>query len=204
MKIDAMANENSTVDAGVLAKLRKLLALAKEGAAGERDNAERLLNALLQKHGLTLNAVDENRKEPHEFDAARKYHGLISNLFVNYFGGNERFRTDLHIFCYTYNPKKMRIVVDCTPWEFVEFKELCDFHFKNYEREWRRVRKTFSDAYIAKHNLYATQRNEWFNEMMAARREKEPDFEESLLKSSLAAGMQNVQYRKAIESGKIE
>lgn len=200
-----MANETTTTaNEKVLQRLRKLYAIATQGVAGEKENAERLLHELLERYGLTLDAVDENRKEPHEFDAAKKYHGLICNLFVNYFGGNERFRTDLHIFPYTYNSKKINVVVDCTPWEFVEFKELCDFHFKNYEREWRRVRKTFSEAYIAKHDLYATQRNEWFNEMMAARREKEPDLEESLLKNALAMGMQNVQYRKAIESGKTE
>lgn len=198
-----MANRTDTTDEKVLAKLRKLYALATQGVAGERENAERLLHELLDKYGLTIDAVDENRKERYEFDALKKYHKLICNLFVNYFGGNERFNNDLHIYNYTYNKNRICVKIDCTPWEFIEFKELVDWHVANYAREWRKIRKQFCNAYIEKHNLYATERNEWFNEMMAKRREQEPkpDFETMMVQSALTMGMDNVSHRKVIESG---
>ena len=188
-------------DEKVLAKLRKLYALATQGVAGERENAERLLHELLDRYGLTLNDVDENQKQQYEFDVLKKYHTLICNLFVNYFGGNERFNTDLHIYNYTFNKNKIAVKIDCTPWEFVEFKELVDFHIKNCAREWRKIRKNFLSAYIAKHDIYATERNEWFNEMMAKRKDRKSDFNELLLQSGLALGMDNVTIRKKLESG---
>lgn len=190
-----------TADEKILEKLRKLYELAKQGVGGERVNAENALYALLEKYGLTIDAVDDNRKELHEFDCKKKHHTLLCNCFVNYFGGNERFQQDLHIWNYTYNKAKILVKINCTPWEFTEFRELFDWHCKNYDREWRKIRKSFCGAYIQKHNIYATERNEWFNEMMAKRKDRKPDFDEMLLQSGLALGMDNVSHRKAIESG---
>ena len=197
-----MASETrNTADEKVLQKLRKLYALATQGVAGEKENAERLLHELLEKYGLTIDAVDENRKERHQFYALKKYHMLVCNIFVNYFGGNERFDTDLHIYDDLYNKNRIIVRVDCTPWEFVEYKELVDWHTQNFAREWRKVRKNFCSAYIEKHNLYATNRNEWFNERMASRKEPPLDFQTAMLQSALAMGMDNVSHRKAIEAG---
>lgn len=190
-----------TTDEKVLQKLRKLYALATQGVAGEKENAERLLHELLEKYGLTIDAVDENKKELYEFDCKKKHHKLLCNCFVNYFGGNERFQNDLHIWNYTDNKAKILVAINCTPWEFTEFRELFDWHCKNYDREWRKIRKSFCGAYIEKHNLYATNRNEWFNELMAKRKDRQPDFNEMLLQSGLAMGMDNVSHRKAIEAG---
>ena len=59
-----MASETrNTADEKVLQRLRKLYALATQGVAGEKENAQRLLHELLEKYGLTIDAVDENRKE---------------------------------------------------------------------------------------------------------------------------------------------
>ena len=197
-----MASETrNTADEKVLQKLRKLYALATQGVAGEKENAERLLHELLEKYGLTIDAVDENKKKRHEFYVPKKHHMLVCNIFVNYFGGNERFDTDLHIYDDLYNRNRIIVKVDCTPWEFVEYKELVDWHIQNFAREWRKIRKNFCSAYIEKHNLYATNRNEWFNERMASRKEQPLDFQTALLQSALAMGMDNVSHRKAIEAG---
>lgn len=199
-----MANENRTTDEKVLQRLRKLYALATQGVGGEKMNAQHLLYELLDRYGLTVSAIDENQKTTYTFDAQKKYHGLICNLFVNYFGGNERFKTDLHIYGYNFKRGLIKVDIECTPWEFIEFKELVDWHTANYAREWRKVRKNFSSAYIDKHNLYATNRNEWFEEMMAKRKDKQPDFQSMMIQSGLAMGMDNVSHRKAIESGNTD
>ena len=196
-----VSETRNTADEKVLQRLRKLYALATQGVAGEKENAERLLHELLEKYGLTIDAVDENKKERHQFYVPKKYHMLVCNIFVNYFGGNERFETDLHIYDDLYNKNRIIVKVDCTPWEFVEYKELVDWHIQNFAREWRKVRKNFCSAYIEKHNLYATNRNEWFNEKMANRKERPLDFQTAMLQSALAMGMDNVSHRKAIEAG---
>lgn len=44
-------------------KLKKLLALAREGVGGEKDNAQERLESLMRKHGITLDQLDgEERK----------------------------------------------------------------------------------------------------------------------------------------------
>lgn len=45
-------------------RLKKLLALAEQGQRGEADNARRLLEAELRRHGLTLDDIcSEKRTE---------------------------------------------------------------------------------------------------------------------------------------------
>ena len=44
-------------------KLRKLLALARQGVGGERRNAQSLLEALMEKHGVTLDTLEGERQK---------------------------------------------------------------------------------------------------------------------------------------------
>jgi hypothetical protein len=43
----------------IKSKLQKLLALARQGVGGEKDNAQSVLNKLLAKHGLTIEDLDD-------------------------------------------------------------------------------------------------------------------------------------------------
>ncbi len=43
----------------IKSKLHKLLALARQGVGGERDNAQSVLNKLLARHGLTVDDLDD-------------------------------------------------------------------------------------------------------------------------------------------------
>lgn len=44
-------------------RMLKLLALARRGEGGERDNAQRFLESMLKKHGMTLVDLDEDDQE---------------------------------------------------------------------------------------------------------------------------------------------
>lgn len=44
-------------------RMLKLLALARRGEGGERDNAQRFLESMLKKHGMTLADLDEDCQE---------------------------------------------------------------------------------------------------------------------------------------------
>lgn len=41
-------------DENVKARIRKLLALAERGVGGEKETANRMLNKMLDRHGMTL------------------------------------------------------------------------------------------------------------------------------------------------------
>jgi len=43
-------------------RMLKLLALARRGEGGERDNAQRFLDHMLQKHGLTLDDLEDQEQ----------------------------------------------------------------------------------------------------------------------------------------------
>lgn len=45
-------------------RMLKLLALAKRGEGGERENAQRFLESMLKKHGMTLADLDEEALSP--------------------------------------------------------------------------------------------------------------------------------------------
>lgn len=51
------------IDEKVQAKLRKLQALAERGVGGEKANAQRMLEKLMARHGLTLEDLGAERRE---------------------------------------------------------------------------------------------------------------------------------------------
>ncbi|WP_236202695.1 DUF2786 domain-containing protein [Pseudomonas lactis] len=60
-------------NAKVEAKLRKLLALARRGEGGEKDNAQRMLEKLLARHGLSMDDLVDDRREIRWFPISTKY-----------------------------------------------------------------------------------------------------------------------------------
>lgn len=182
----------------VLEKLRKLYRLSIQGVGGEAENATMMLNQFLEKYGMTIQDIDENVKSLQSFYIKKKLHTLLCNCFVNYFGGNERFTKDLHVYNLRGNSRQLKVEIDCTPWEFAEFQALWEFHSTNYEKEWRKIRKTFASAYISKHNLYAQERDDWFNKMMAERKQQKPGIEEMFLREGLEMAMSDTKYRRQI------
>lgn len=60
-------------NAKVEAKLRKLLALAQRGEGGEKDNAQRMLEKLLARHGMSIDDLVDDRREIRWFPISTKY-----------------------------------------------------------------------------------------------------------------------------------
>lgn len=56
-----------TISEKVQAKLRKLQALAERGVGGEKETAQRMLTKLMERHGITMDAIDEERRETRWF-----------------------------------------------------------------------------------------------------------------------------------------
>lgn len=54
--------EGVKVDEKVQAKLRKLLALAERGVGGEKETAQRMLEKMLARHGLTMDSLVEDQR----------------------------------------------------------------------------------------------------------------------------------------------
>lgn len=53
------------IDNKTKAHIQKLLALAKHGVGGEASNAQRFLEKILAKNGLTMDDIEESEQKPH-------------------------------------------------------------------------------------------------------------------------------------------
>ena len=59
-------------------RLKKLHALAMRGVGGEKEQAQKILEKLMQKYGISLNDLDE--EQIREFDIV--YHGEIARKLL--------------------------------------------------------------------------------------------------------------------------
>lgn len=91
----------------IIDKLKKLLALAERGEQGEAENARRLLEAELRKHGLTFDDIREENKRTRMFKYnSNEERTLLIQVLVNYLGSkSDAFNKS------TYNKYKSRFTL---------------------------------------------------------------------------------------------
>lgn len=140
----------------IIDKLKKLLALAERGEAGEARNARRILETELRKHGLTLEDLSsEVRKErifPYKDTDER---AIFIQVLVNVCGSkSEAFKSA------GYNTKRKRLYVDLTDLEYVEILEKFEFFRRQYNKEKKRLLNDLAVAFLSKHRLYDKDPNE--------------------------------------------
>lgn len=98
------------------AKLRKLLALAERGEGGEKENAQRVLDKLLARHGLTIHDLIDERREIRWFPAVNKFDRPLAAQIL------AKVCNSLEISTYRSNKRKKQIGVEVTPAEAIEFE----------------------------------------------------------------------------------
>lgn len=80
----------------ILAKASRLLAMAERGESGERDNARRMLNDMLDKHGLTLDELDDNQPKWWLCDVETRDEGHMLHLAMRAAFPDEVITAELH------------------------------------------------------------------------------------------------------------
>lgn len=60
-------------DENVKARIRKLLALAERGVGGEKETANRMLNKMLDRHGMTMDDLRDDRRSMHPVKCASDF-----------------------------------------------------------------------------------------------------------------------------------
>lgn len=123
-------------------KLRKIEALAQGGVEGEKETAQRMLDALCKKHGVTLEQIVSSEKKPYRFsfkdqlDAA-----LLSHVAIK--------------ICQTRKIKNWErgkgMVFELTKAQAIDVEDC----FKHYRNEWRKLLKDTMAAFINTNNLFA-------------------------------------------------
>lgn len=134
------------MDDNLRKKLIKLYNLSERGVGGEKRNAKNFLDKLLQKHGITLEELNEDKKEDRYYKYGRVLtRKLIIQIVYSVIGKEVNAWV-----CSAYR----EIGVEATEYEHIQIKELIDFHLENYKKEEKKIINTFYDAYINKHNIF--------------------------------------------------
>lgn len=68
----------------IIEKARKVLALVEQGVEGEAQAAKFALEALLKKHGLTIEDLKNEKRERREFDKKPQRNIDIQSLHYQY------------------------------------------------------------------------------------------------------------------------
>lgn len=113
---------------------RKLKALADRGVDGEKENAENMLNALLKKHGITIEEIEGEKLEDYFFNLEPAEHDLWFQIVkhVNY-----------SIKSYGAFPDKLikdaelggNYMVKCTASNYIEIEAKYSFYKRLYAEE---------------------------------------------------------------------
>lgn len=129
----------------IIETARKLLALAEQGATeGEKEAARGRLDALLEKHGLTLDDLSEEKREWVKFMVKDEFEFEI--LFQCIFKVLNTKKVQ-----YLRKKKNKSLQVQLTPAEHTDVKTL----FAYYRAVWEEEVADFLIAFMSKHRLYS-------------------------------------------------
>lgn len=142
----------------IINKILKVKALAERGTEGEKKNAERMLNDLMQKYNVSDSEIDIEKREVYLFDTENP---MFLQLFVQIYHLN--YGRDREILDATKMKKSLKkqwasfgygdetgnILLKCTKAEFIEVKML----FEIYKEDLKRQFDTFLYAYFMKNDL---------------------------------------------------
>ena len=125
---------------------KKLKALAERGEGGEKRNAEKMLNKLLEKHGISIEQLNGENTEIEMITIKMKYEFIASIIIQSVVGEGQ-----LYSFKDKDTGKKMRskIGVKCSKAEFIEIQAKLDFYCKAFAKELT----YFEIAFLHKNNI---------------------------------------------------
>lgn len=127
---------------GIHDKLRKLLALAEQGVGGEKVNAERMLEKLMHKHGLTMDDIESEESKTYWWNYDSKYECMVlQQVYGRVMGVNQ--------ISYLRGDRKLGFRL--TPTEFLEVDTL----YSVYRGALKQHIKRAVEAFIVANDIYA-------------------------------------------------
>lgn len=142
----ASMNGTEQLSEKIQAKLRKLQALAERGVGGEKETAQRMLEKLIARHGLSLDDLADERREIRWFPAPTKFDVRLANQIMAKVCNTDDPKV------YGSKSRQKQVGVEVTPSEAIEFelhydtlrKALAE-HFKDAFSAFVQANRLFSD-----------------------------------------------------------
>lgn len=126
-------------------KLLKLYELSKRGVDGEKLNAQLMLKKMLNKHGLTIDDINQERPKKRYY----KYTTLLNEQIISQIIFKVTERKEIYLV-----KGYKEVCSEVSDYEHVQILELIDFHLENFNNERKQFLKDFANAYIQKHRLF--------------------------------------------------
>lgn len=124
----------------ILDLAKKLKALADRGIGGEQKNAVVKLHALLDKHGLTVADLEDEKLTAHAFSYKSIEKHVLSHIIWKVCGNVKIFGS---------RRKRNEFIIDCTHAQSIEILAMQDLYYRALIKEL----KLFTVAFILKNNL---------------------------------------------------
>lgn len=121
---------------------KKLKALADRGVDGEKVNAQAQLERTMQKHGLTIEDIEGEKKEYRDFKVTEIQEQVFSQIVSSVIGG--KFST------WKRRGKRQVTVLNVTAAEYVEIEMKYEFYWKLYLEELG----IFRHAFFQRNNIF--------------------------------------------------
>ena len=128
-------------------KLLKLKALAEQGYEGEARSAQKALENMLHKYGLTIKDLCTDTLEWRWIKIGSSKE--LKTLFLQcYFQALNTSRI-------SYNECRSEIRIELTAAQYADLMSLFEFHSAQFKKERKRLLKNLTEAYIQKHEIWS-------------------------------------------------
>ena len=185
----------------------RIVALARSGVGGEKENARRILRQICEKKHLDFDQVLAGTND--EITERRLILGrltkdevrIIARVIMN-FGLSEDHKT-LNVLYY--GSKPAGFAFECSKATLIETEHAANIYLRAFRKERRQIMDSLSAAFVMKQHLYIL---EFLREEMTAddddreltEKEREKLERDHTRAVMMAAGMDGVQVRKALEA----
>lgn len=143
-------NDTEQLSDKVQAKLRKLQALAERGEGGEKANAQRMLEKLLTRHGLSLNDLSDEQRKLRWFPAPTKWDIRLAAQIMAKVCNTD----DPAVYGNKSRPKQLGVEV--SPAEAIEF----EIHYDTLRKALKEHFRDAFSAFVQAHRLFSALPNE--------------------------------------------
>src|SRR5947209_1580497 len=120
----------------------KLKAMAEQGEGGEKYNAQKQLDKIMRKYGISKEELNDELRRTVEFIFPKKQHMLFTQIAVSVTGYNRSWWYD--------KTKKTTIIGEVTKLEEAEIRAKFNFFWK----EWEKKQTVYLVAFIHKNQLF--------------------------------------------------
>lgn len=175
-------------DAKILAMLKKVNELAKNGVDGERETAQQKLEYLMKKYGVSISQLEQDAVTERVFKIKQEQKNFFIQVVFNVCG-----RVDVFYAKKDKHNKYIRQFVNVTELQYIEIMEKFEFYWAKYEADL----VIFYKAFIHKNKLFTRTTEDSDDKELT-----QEQIEEYGRVRKMMSGMSQYEMQKLLESAK--